>query len=246
MVFHSNKDMRRTVMYNYITEYETELDKKGRHWYPIQLAACSCGSTTKMIRRYFNNDRVSYNILMDKTAIIDIDNTLWQFCDAFYEELRNINVNFPTPENWTNWEIWDGYCTEQDFYNAVNAIHLNQDSDKFQPYPEAKGFLSALKQNDFHITIASHRSPDYMSQTARWLKKHGLVYDDIHLSYNKTSIIHNGTYVVVDDSPQVLEKAVESGAFATGLLFPWNRAYRDNGFKLCSNLDEILDGILKR
>ena len=38
---------------------------------------------------------------MDKTAIIDIDNTLWQFCDAFYEELRKINKNFPTPDNWT-------------------------------------------------------------------------------------------------------------------------------------------------
>ena len=28
---------------------------------------------------------------MDKIAIIDIDNTLWQFSDAFFEELRKIN-----------------------------------------------------------------------------------------------------------------------------------------------------------
>lgn len=184
-------------------------------------------------------------MIMKKTAIIDIDNTLWQFCDAFYEELTKINENFPTPENWTNWDIWDGYCTEQEFYKAVNTIHLNQNSDKFQPYPEAKGFLSALKKNDYHITIASHRSPEYMSQTESWLKRHGLVYDDIHLSYHKTSLFDNGTDVVVDDAPQVLEKAVESGALATGLLFPWNRAYSDNGFRLCSNLNEILDGILK-
>ena len=34
---------------------------------------------------------------MRKTAIIDIDNTLWQFCDAFYLELKKINANFPTP-----------------------------------------------------------------------------------------------------------------------------------------------------
>jgi len=181
---------------------------------------------------------------MNKTAIIDIDNTLWQFCDVFYEELRKINENFPTPENWTNWDTWDGYCSKQDFYKAVNAILIRQDSEDFWPYPEAKGFLSALKQNGYHITIASHRSPEYMLQTERWLQKHGLFYDDIHLSYNKTEIINQGTDVVVDDSPAVLEKAVESGALATGLLFPWNTAYRDNGFKLCHNLDEILDGIL--
>ncbi|HXW68278.1 MAG TPA: hypothetical protein VEJ88_01615 [Dissulfurispiraceae bacterium] len=183
---------------------------------------------------------------MNKTAIVDIDNTLWQFCDAFHKELKKISENFPPPKNWTNWDIWEGYCTEQEFYEAVNAVHLNQDSDKFQPYPEAKGFLSALKQNNYHITIASHRSPEYMSPTTRWLKKHGLVYDDIHLSYHKTSLFNKGIDVVVDDAPQVLEKAVESGALATGLLFPWNRAYRDNGFRLCSNLNEILDGILKR
>jgi len=31
---------------------------------------------------------------MKKTAIIDIDNTLWQFCDAFYLELAKINRDF--------------------------------------------------------------------------------------------------------------------------------------------------------
>jgi hypothetical protein len=31
---------------------------------------------------------------------------------------------------------------------------------------------------------------------------------------------------------------------ATGLLFPWNKAYQNNGLRLCCNLDEILKGIL--
>jgi len=181
---------------------------------------------------------------MDKTAIIDIDNTLWQFCDVFYEELRKINRDFPAIENWTRWDIWDGYCTEQQFYNTVNAIHLRQDSDDFQPYPEAKGFLSTLRQHGYHLTIASHRSPEFMSQTEKWLRKHGLVYDDIHLSYNKTALINSKTNVVVDDAPQVLEKAVEHGVMATGLLFPWNKACQNNGFRLCCNLDEILEGII--
>jgi FMN phosphatase YigB (HAD superfamily) len=116
---------------------------------------------------------------MNKTAIVDIDNTLWQFSDVFYEKLAKISEDFPTPDNWTHWwSIWQGYCTEQDFYDAVNSIHVKQDSDHYQPHPEAKGFLFGLKQNGYHITIASHRSPEYMNQTERWLKKHGLLYDD--------------------------------------------------------------------
>jgi len=101
-----------------------------------------------------------------------------------------------------------------------------------------------LKQHGYHITIASHRSPDYMSQTKRWLRNHGLVYDELHLSYHKTQLINRETTVVVDDSPTVLETAVKHGAIATGLLFPWNKAYRNNGFRLCHNLNEILEGIL--
>ena len=183
---------------------------------------------------------------MNKIAIIDIDNTLWQFCDAFYLELRKLNANFPTPDNWTNWDIWVGYCTEDDFYRAVNTIHANQDSDNYQPYPEAKGFLRALKQNGYYITIASHRDPEFKMPTEQWLKRHGLLYDDLHLSHHKTDLFNAATSVVVDDAPQVLEKAVEKGALATGLLFPWNRAYRDNGYRLCGNLNEILDGILSQ
>jgi hypothetical protein len=181
---------------------------------------------------------------MNKTAIIDIDNTLWQFCDAFYEELRKINANFPIPENWTRWDLWEGYCTELDFSKAINTIHADQDNERFQPYPEAKGFLFALRQNGYHITIASHRDPIYRIPTEKWLNRHGLLYDALHLSHHKTDLFNRSTDVVVDDAPQVLEKAVESGALATGLLFPWNRAYRGNGFRLCSSLSEILEGIL--
>lgn len=182
---------------------------------------------------------------MNKTAIIDIDNTLWQFCDVFYEELRRINPDFPTIDHWNNWDIWEGYCSKQEFHRVVNTIHNRQDSDDHEPYPEAQGFLSTLKQNGYSITIASHRSPEFMIQTERWLRKHGLLYDDIHLSYHKTELISSKTTVVVDDAPQVLEKAVEHGVLATGLLFPWNKAYQNNGFNLLNNLEEVLERILK-
>jgi len=181
---------------------------------------------------------------MPKTAIIDIDNTLWQFCDAFYVELAKINKSFPTPDTWTTWDIWEGYCSKHDFFKAVNIVHSKQDCDMYLPYPEAKNFLSCLRRNGYHITIASHRSPDHRKPTERWLNKHGLVYDELHLSFQKTALFSMLTDVVVDDAPQVLEKAMESGANATGLLFPWNREYAVNGFRLYSSLNEILDHIL--
>jgi hypothetical protein len=181
---------------------------------------------------------------MSKIAIIDIDNTLWQFCDAFYEELKKVNKNFPTPDQWTHWDLWERYCSKDDFWGAINTIHFNQDSDKYFPYPEAKAFLSILKEKGYHITIASDRSPDYRKQTERWLEKHGLLYDDLLLTFHKAKLFDMFTNVVVDDSPQVLKRAVESGAMATGLVFPWNRAYADSRFRLFNNLNEVLNHIL--
>ncbi len=181
---------------------------------------------------------------MAKTAIVDIDNTLWQFCDAFHVVLLKINNTFPPPGTWKTWDIFDGYCSTDDFHDAINWVHAHQDRDDFVPYPEARNFLASLKANGYHVTIASHRLPEYREPTERWLDRHGLVYDELHLSHHKTDLFNASTSVVIDDAPQVLEKAVEAGAIATGLLFPWNMEYRDDGFKLYPNLNEILKNIL--
>jgi hypothetical protein len=180
---------------------------------------------------------------MSKVAVIDIDNTLWQFCDAFYEELKKINSAFPPPDRWTSFEVWEGYCSQEDFLSAINAIHFRQDSDRYLPYPEARNFLSALRERGFHLIIASHRLPEARNQTERWLKRHNLPYDVLHLSFDKT-VLFGQACVVVDDAPQTLEKAVESGAIGAGLSFPWNRAYAGNGFKLFHNLNEVLSYIV--
>ncbi len=181
---------------------------------------------------------------MNRTAIIDIDNTLWQFSDAFYLELKKVNGDFPTPDRWTGPGIWEGYCSKTDFTAAINAIQRNQDSDRYRPYPESKGFLASLREKGFHVIIASHRSPATREPTERWLARHGLPYDDLHLSADKTVLFPEAD-VVVDDAPPLLKKAVECGALGAGLLFPWNRAYDGNGFVLFDNLDAVLDYILK-
>ncbi len=181
---------------------------------------------------------------MSKTAIIDIDNTLWQFSDAFYLELKKINKDFPTPDQWCTYDVWEGYCSVEAFIAAINAIHYNQDSDRYQPYPESKDFLSSLKENGFRIILASHRMQEMRQPTERWLARHRLSYDELHLSLDKT-ILFSTADVVVDDLPMTLEKAIESGALGAGLLFPWNRAYASNGFGLFRNLNEVLDYILE-
>jgi beta-phosphoglucomutase-like phosphatase (HAD superfamily) len=180
---------------------------------------------------------------MKTTAVIDIDNTLWQFCDAFYLKMRELNGKFPPPEQWTAFDFWKPYCTEQEFMGAINAIHHDQDNDRHRPYPEAKGFLRSLKQHGYRVIIASHRLEETRKPTERWLARHQLAYDELHLSFDKT-VLFDLAAVVVDDAPQTLHTAVAAGALGAGLLFPWNRSYAGNGFELFPHLHDVLDYIL--
>lgn len=176
---------------------------------------------------------------MKKTAVIDIDNTLWRFCDVFYLELKKLNTDFPPIDQWTSFDFWEKYCSEKDFMAAINSIHRDQDNDRHHPYPEAKDFLLSLKERGFHIIIASHRLKETRQPTERWLARHQLTYDELHLSFEK-SVLFDHAAVVVDDAPQTLTKAVACGALAAGLLFPWNRAYTGNGFGLYPDLNDVL------
>jgi hypothetical protein len=179
-----------------------------------------------------------------KKAIVDIDNTLWHFCDFLYERLKKINETMPSPDYWIDWDFWEDYCSKEEFIRAIQDIQLNQDDERHLPYPEARDFLATLREHNFHIVIASHRTPASREQTHGWLVQHGLAFDEVHLSYDKTVLFDQSCDIVVDDSPHVLEKAVEKGIMAAGLRFPWNRHCTNNGYTLLENLNEILSHIL--
>jgi hypothetical protein len=181
--------------------------------------------------------------VMKKTAVIDIDNTLWQFCDAFYLMMRERHGDFPPVDQWTTFDFWERYCSEADFLSAINAIHFDQDNDRHQPYTGSRDFLRSLREQGFHLIIASHRLNETRQPTERWLSRHQLVYDELHLSFDK-SVLFDRAAVVVDDAPQTLEKAVALGALGAGLLFPWNRAWAGNGFGLFPDLQDVLGYIL--
>jgi hypothetical protein len=177
-----------------------------------------------------------YSTPMDK-IIVDIDNTLWNFAAALYNCLKEANLAVPTPDGWYEWEFWTPYISEKHVYSAIDRIHLEQ--DRFSPYPDAARFLATLKERGFYIVIASHRRQDTLDPTVRWLERNNLTYDEVHLSYDKT-VLFDGSWGIVDDSPTALNKAREAGIVRTGLRHPWN-AREDH--PLFNDLSGILDYI---
>ena len=81
---------------------------------------------------------------MTRKAVIDIDNTLWQFCDVLYDGLREVNNAMPSPADWIDWDFWMHYCSEAEFMAVIHRIQMNQDNDTmpllYWIMPQRKGY----------------------------------------------------------------------------------------------------------
>jgi hypothetical protein len=169
-----------------------------------------------------------------KKLIVDIDNTLWDLAAVLYERMVKVHLTLPPPSEWREFDFWKRYVSPRIFYNLIRDIHLDQ--IMFSPYPDAHLFLVSLKKMGIHIIIASHRQKGTLDATARWLQTNNLIFDEIHLSYDK-AVLFDDCWGVVDDSPFTLRKAEKAGIVGTALQMPWNE---EEDYLLFGNLEEIL------
>lgn len=174
---------------------------------------------------------------MGKKIIVDIDNTLWDLAPVLWKQLQAFNPQMPPPEKWRDWGFWEEHVPRNDLYRALREVHMQQ--DRYAPYPESGEFLAGLKERGFYIIIASHREKGTLDPTVRWLRQNALVFDEVHLSYDK-SVLFDGSWAIVDDSPLTLGKAAHTGIIRAGLRNPWNEG---TDHPLFSNLNEILNFI---
>ncbi|MBA4418836.1 MAG: hypothetical protein C0392_13155 [Syntrophus sp. (in: bacteria)] len=169
--------------------------------------------------------------------IVDIDNTLWSFAPVLYEYLSDAGFSIPSIKEWNEWQFWDNDMNKKTFYGILKQIHMRQ--EEFDPYEDAIFFLNSLKDRGFYILIASHREQETYDPTLQWLQKYKLPFDELHV-LNDKSILFDGAFGIVDDSPITLDKARRAGIVATGLLCPWNK---NMGLPLFDGLPEVLSYI---
>lgn len=169
-----------------------------------------------------------------KKIIVDIDNTLWNLAPVLWEHLKVYNPKMPPPPEWNYWDFWESYVKIKDLYQVLKNIHMQQ--DKYPPYSDSRPFLEALKDRGFKIVIASHREEKTFAPTVKWLNRNGLLFDEVHLSHDK-SVLFAESWAIIDDSPITLDKAARAGIIRAGLLNPWNA---NSAHPLFDNLLEVL------
>lgn len=176
---------------------------------------------------------------MKKIAIIDVDETLWDFSNALYSVVRQRGYKFPPPIRWTRWNIFWDYLSKEEMFPIFDEVHSNQ--CKYKPFPDAKKFLNYLS-NDYYIIIASHRNPKFKKELIKWLKMNDLHYDKVDVSYDKTKLFKDPRVsIVIDDRDETLNIAIDHNIRAMGLQRPWNINGIKQKCKLFPTLTSIKD-----
>jgi FMN phosphatase YigB (HAD superfamily) len=172
-------------------------------------------------------------------AIVDVDETLWAFHDAVFATGSEMGVRIPKRRECTGWEAIYKYSGQDQVIEVFNRVHSHQCS--YNPYPYAEQFLKFMKSK-FHVIIASHRKDEYRAELVEWLKIHDLVYDEVVVSSDKTSMFDNPRVaVVVDDRADTINAALAKNKIGVGLRKPWNTCSEYSSMTLFDNLEDIQD-----
>ena len=162
---------------------------------------------------------------------IDIDSTLHDYWEQFAAAVqRRFGVTLPY-EDQVTWEVT--LLRKEQVRAAVVETHAEQHVLAAEPYPGAVEAVRAWHEAGHFIHITSHRDIASREATAQWLDRIGLPYDELYCSYDKVSRCEEiGIDLLIDDSPENLQRAIDAGITVATIEHPWNR-------ELCETEDVI-------
>jgi uncharacterized HAD superfamily protein len=152
---------------------------------------------------------------------IDIDSTLHDYWPVLVEAARRrFGVDLPY-EDQVTWEIPE--LRPEQLRVVVEETHSEESILAATPYDGAVETVNAWHAAGHFIQVTSHRRAAAREATERWLESIGMAYDDLYCSEDKVARAREiGIDLLIDDSPEILSKALEAGMTAATLMHPWN------------------------
>jgi FMN phosphatase YigB (HAD superfamily) len=178
---------------------------------------------------------------------IDIDSTLHDYWPQLAQAAKKrFGVDLPYEQQLT-WEI--APLRREQVKVLVEETHKDDSVLAAEPYPGAVETIRRWKQQGHFILIASHRHDRARGATTQWLERIGLPYDELYCAFDKVGhCVQERVDVLIDDSPETLNRALDAGMTAATLLHPWNRdvcetediVAADNWPELAEKLERVL------
>jgi len=180
---------------------------------------------------------------------IDIDSTLHHYWDLLSDAARRrFGIELPYEEQ-LDWGITR--LRPDQLHLCIQETHCDAAILGGRPYPHAVETVTRWREDGHFIHVTSHRDPQTYAATAAWLERIGLPYDDLHTSHDKVGrCLELGIELLVDDSPENIERAIEHGLLVATISHPWNRDVCEEEDVICGedwpDLAARLDPLLRR
>jgi FMN phosphatase YigB (HAD superfamily) len=152
---------------------------------------------------------------------IDIDSTLHHYWDLLSDAARRrFGIELPYEEQF-DWGITR--LRPEQLKCCIEETHCEATILAGRPYPGAVETVNAWAADGHFIHVTTHRDVAAHGATEQWLQAIGLRFDELYCSYDKVARCRElGIELLIDDSPDNLQGALEHGIAGATILHPWN------------------------
>jgi uncharacterized protein len=165
---------------------------------------------------------------------IDIDSTLhhyWDQLDAAAQRRFGVALPYDRQHSWAITLL-----RPEQVRACVAETHTPARVLAAEPYPGAVETVSGWHAAGHFIHVTSHRARSSHAATDEWLRRIGLSFDELYCSYDKVARCREiGIDLLIDDSPETLERALDAGIRAATILHPWNRDLCETEDVVCAD-----------
>lgn len=156
---------------------------------------------------------------MSNKVVLDIDGILWNLGPAWHKELVKVNPECPVPGINGNWDFHEGYMTLEEAMGCVKTVHMHQYD--YKPFDGASGLTRMLRMAGYDIIVASHRDPDSVGATLRWLSENNIQFDDLYVGWDKHPLLDN-CCLFIDDNPKSQQIALDKHVDTYSIRYDYN------------------------
>lgn len=176
--------------------------------------------------------------------LVDMDATLYYA--PFAEACRVLwGADCPPTREVETWLWYEEYVNKKEWRTAVDLVHDRL--GVYKPFPMAGSVLRMAKKV-FYIIVTSQRNEKYQRSVDSWLASNKIpAHATVIRPDSKLDLFKEGD-IVIDDAPHNIIGALERGAHAITLSYPYNEHTRALGAKHVNGWDGlgiILEGVIK-
>jgi hypothetical protein len=159
---------------------------------------------------------------------LDVDSTVWdtgaRVRDAVLE-ITGDTLDLSAVSTWTH--ILDAYGEEKttEIFDSVFAPERVRERIPYPGSAEALRYVQEERGIRIHFVTRNHDPRAIESHLESWLRVHfGLGVGLTVTTEDKLRILHRlGAFGLVDDRPEILERAADAGLWTAAKIQPWNR-----------------------